>query len=204
MAYAKQPSFVTPAGVAQYPRLNVPDTKFNTEGTYSVKLSFSGDEAQELSAFLDNKLQESIAEAKQNNPNKKIKEADAPYSWDDNGTLTVSFKMKASGVTKEGKPWNRKPALFDAKGKPLDATVMVGGGSKLIVNYTPAAFYTAMIGAGLSMRLEAVQVIELKEGGGQSSESFGFKEQDGFEAAAESTPFTAQGADGSTDNVKDF
>jgi hypothetical protein len=204
MAYAKPPSFVTPAGIAQYPRLNAPDTKFNAEGVYSVKLEFSGDEAQELSAFLDAKLQESIAEAKKNNPTKKIKEADAPYSWNDSGNLSVSFKMKASGVTKDGKPWNRKPALFDAKGKPLDPTIQVGGGSTLIINYTPSAFYTAMIGAGLSMRLEAVQVLDLKAGGGASAENFGFKEQDGFEAELEATPFTAKAAEGTMVNAQDF
>lgn len=202
MAFVKLPSFITPAGTAQYPRLNVPDTKFVPEGVYSVKLEFTGDEAQELSAFLDTKMQESFAEAKKENPAKKIKEADAPYSWNDDGVLSVNFKMKASGTTKDGKTWNRKPALFDAKGKPLDVGTTIGGGSKLILSYTPSPFYTGLIGAGLSMRLEAVQVIELKEGGnGQSSDSFGFKEQDGFEAKEEVTsPFQAE----TTGDQEDF
>jgi len=197
MAFVKLPSFVTPAGIAQYPRLNVPDTKFVPEGNYSVKLEFTGDEAQELSAFLDTKMQESFAEAKKENPAKKVKQADAPYSWNDDGVLSVNFKMKASGTTKDGKAWNRKPALFDAKGKPLDVGLTVGGGSKLILSYTPAPFYTVLIGAGLSMRLEAVQVIELKEGGSsQSSESFGFEVRDGYEAKESTTPFTPQDSDG--------
>lgn len=202
MAFVKLPSFVTPAGIAQYPRLNVPDTKFVTEGVYSVKLEFTGDEAQELSAFLDTKMQESFAEAKKENPAKKIKEADAPYSWNDNGILSVNFKMKAAGTTKDGKAWNRKPAIFDAKGKPLDVSLTVGGGSKLIISYTPAPFYTALIGAGLSMRLEAVQVIDLKEGGSnaQSSDSFGFKEQDGFDAKEVANPFQGE----TTGDQEDF
>lgn len=192
MAYAKQQSYVTPAGIAQYPKLNAPDTKFVAEGVYTTKLELSGEAAQELSAFLDTKYQEAIAEAKKNNPGKKVKEADAPYSWNDSGTLTVNFKMKASGVTKDGKAWNRKPALFDAKGKPLDVGTNVGGGSTIIVNYTPSPFYTAMIGAGLSMRLEAVQVIDLKEGGGQSADKFGFTEQDGFSAEETTNPFQGE------------
>ena len=200
MAFAKLPSYVTPAGIAQYPRLNVPDTKFVAEGNYSVKLEVSGDEAQKLSAFLDTKMQESIAEAKKQNPTKKIKEADAPYSWNDDGVLSVNFKMKASGVTKEGKAWNRKPALFDAKGKPLGVGLTIGGGSKLVLSYTPSPFYTALIGAGLSMRLEAVQVLEFKEGGNKSSNSFGFEEQDGFEAEETTAPFKAE----ATGDKEDF
>jgi len=147
-------------------------------------------------------MQESFAEAKKENPSKKVKQADAPYSWNDDGVLSVNFKMKASGTTKDGKAWNRKPALFDAKGKPLEVGLTVGGGSKLILSYTPAPFYTGLIGAGLSMRLEAVQVLELKEGGSsQSSESFGFEVRDGYEAKESTTPFTPQDSDG---NQEDF
>jgi hypothetical protein len=195
MAQEKAPSFLTPKGIANYPKLTVPDTKFNAEGHYSVKLQFTGDEAQELSAFLDEKSEEAVAEAKaENKPKagqkaKPIKEADKPYSWDDDGNLVVSFKMKASGVTEAGKAWSRKPALFDAKGKPLGEGVNIGGGSTLIVSYTPSPFYTALIGAGISLRLEAVQVIDLKEYQGSTADSFGFEAQDGFEAEESTSPF---------------
>ena len=36
---------VTPAGEALYPRLTEPDTKFNPEGMYSVKLKLPSDDS---------------------------------------------------------------------------------------------------------------------------------------------------------------
>ena len=160
MTFIKLPSYITPDGIAQYPRLLIPDTKFMADGVYSVKMEFTGDDAKSLAEFLDGKMEESFKEAKKNNPDKKIIAADAPYSWNDSGTLSVNFKMKASGVTKDGKGWSRKPAIFNADLTPFEGTD-IGGGSKLVISYTPAPFFTKLIGAGLSLRLEAVQVIEL-------------------------------------------
>lgn len=156
------PSYTTPDGIAQYPRLLIPDTKFVPEGNYSVTMEFTGDDAKTLADFLDTKMEESYKEAKGNNPDKKIKAADAPYSWNDAGTLSVNFKMKASGTTKDGKKWTRKPALLNADLTPFEGAE-IAGGSKLAISFTPSPFYTSMIGAGVSMRLEAVQVIEPPE-----------------------------------------
>ena len=162
MSFIKPPSYITPDGIAQYPRLLIPDTKFVPEGNYSVMMEFAGDDAKTLADFLDTKMEESYKEAKENNPDKKIKAADAPYSWNDAGTLSVNFKMKASGVTKDGKGWSRKPVLLNADLTPFEG-IDIGGGSKLVISYTPAPFFTQLIGAGISMRLEAVQVIGLPE-----------------------------------------
>ena len=38
-----------------------------------------------------------------------------------------------------------------------------------------------MVGAGVSMRLRAVQIIKLVEGGGGNAKGFGFDETDGYE-----------------------
>ena len=160
MAFVKPPSFTTPDGIAQHPRLLTPDTKLVAGGVYSVKMEFTGEDAKSFSEFLDAKMEESYKEAEKENPNKRIKKADASYSWDDSGTLSVNFKLTASGVTKDGKVWTRKLPLLNADLTPYKGSEITDG-SKLAISYTPAPFYIALIGAGVSMRLEAVQVIEL-------------------------------------------
>lgn len=162
MATIKPPTFNTPDGIAQNIWLLTPNTKFIPEGVYTVKMEFTGGNAKTLAQFLDGKYRESIAEAKKINRGKMIKEAGAPYSWDDSGTLSVNFKMKASGVTIDGKAWSRKPTLLNADLTPFEGAE-IAGGSKLAISFTPSPFYTYMVGAGVSMRLEAVQVIEPPE-----------------------------------------
>src|SRR5438093_141726 len=72
-----------------------------------------------------------------------------------------TFKMRASGVDKETKqPWQRRPPLFDAKRKPL-IDREIGAGSEIKVAFTITPFYTSLVGAGVALRLEAVQVIKL-------------------------------------------
>ena len=71
----------------------------------------------------------------------------------------------------------------DAKGKPLTGETKVGGGSVIKVSYEVVPYYTAIAGAGVSLRLKAVQIIELKAySGGGNAESYGFGEEEGFEA----------------------
>lgn len=192
---------VTPKGVASWPRLHEPDTKFKKEGEYSIKLKLSGSEAAELNAIIEQaheasyeaaKKQIAEAKAKEKNPKKRaeIKErADLPckevYENDEpTGEYEFNFKMKASGVSqKTGKPWERKPAVFNAKGKPLSAEekAKVGGGSVVKVSYEITPFYTAALGAGVSLRLEAVQVLELKSFTSRDANAYGFGAEEGYE-----------------------
>lgn len=184
MSKAKNPRYVTPAGIAQYPYLSKPDTKFNPDGEYKMKLEVSDPTGvQALVTFLDEQIVKSVELAKKENPGKKIKTGDAPYSInEDSGKITVSFKLKAKVTPKNGEPFEQRPAIFDAKGKPLQ-DVNVGGGSKVKVAYEVVPFYTALVGASISLRMKAVQVIDLKEfSGGASAEGYGFGEEDGYEA----------------------
>ena len=182
----KRPRYVTPAGIAQYPYLTTPDTKFNPDGDYKVNLEI---DPTEITTFLDEQLEASIAAAKKENPSKKIKEGDAPYSVnEETGKVTLRFKLKAKVHPKNGESFDQSPALFDAKGKPLSKDIKIGGGSKMKVSYEILPYYTAIAGAGISLRLKAVQVIDLVEySSGGSGESYGFGKEDGYEATEETT-----------------
>ena len=179
----KNPRFITPAGIAQYPYLTKPDTKFNPDGEYKISLEIPAMEASNITAFLDGQHEASVAKAKKDNAGKKIKEGDVPYSInEETGAVTVKFKLKAKVTPKIGDPFEQKPAIFDAKGKPV-VDAKVGGGSKVKVAYELIPYYTAIAGAGISLRMKAVQIIDLKEfSGGAGADAYGFGEEDGYEA----------------------
>ena len=198
---------VTAAGEAVFPRLVLPDTKFDPDGTYSVKLRLpDGPDADALIAKIDSVREQAHELAVENAPNaasaKKIKMADPSYSreldretGEETGNWLFNFKMKASGVSKKtGKSWTRKPALFDAKGQPITTLTKneeVWTGSVVKVAYELRPFYSPSFGAGCSQNLQAIQIIELVSGEGKTAEDFGFSEEDGsfFVESPDETPF---------------
>lgn len=193
MTKVKNPRYTTPAGVAQYPYLNKPDTKFNPEGEYKINLELDAEVASEICTFLDEQLAVSVAKAKKENPGKKIKEGSAGYEVnEETGKVTLKFKLKAKVTTKSGDSFDQKVVLFDAKGKPLTTPPNVGGGSRVKVSYEVVPYYTAMVGAGVALRVKAVQILELVEfSGGASADAYGFGQEDGYEAkASEDNEFT--------------
>lgn len=202
MTKPKVQRYVSPAGTAQYPWLNKPDTKFNPDGEYKCNLEIKDpQEIAKITSFLDEQHEASVAKAKKENAGKKIKEGDVPYSLnEETGTVTVRFKLKAKVTPKNGEPFEQRPAVFDAKGKPTK-DAKVGGGSTLKIAYEIVPYYTAIAGAGISLRLKAAQIINLVEfSGGAGADAYGFGEEDGYEAednSAESNGFTE-------DNEEDF
>lgn len=197
--------FVSPKGTASYPYLTNPDTKFNPDGEYKVSLIVAGDDARKAIDLLTEKHRAAVAQVKKENAGKRVKEGELPFIANDDGTVTLKFKMKAKVTPKNGAPFEQQPALFDAKGKPLTGETKVGGGSTIKVSYEVVPYYTAIAGAGVSLRLKAVQIIELKEysGGGGNAESYGFGEEEGFEAGEDDTP-PFDTSDSTTADEEDF
>jgi|TARA_B110000503_G_scaffold68597_1_gene107099 hypothetical protein len=173
---AQANTFTTPKGIAQYPWLSKPDTKFSEEGDYKVNLILSAEEAAPIveqinAAFADNMQAEMKKQGK-----KELKAANPPYMEElgDDGQPTgnVIFKFKSKAAY--------KPAIFDAKGKPMiDSNIW--GGSEIRVNGTIGGYYTSLIGVGVALRLRAVQVIQYVEGSGDGATRFGFEETAGYE-----------------------
>ena len=203
----KAARFVSPKGIAYYPYLTKPDTKFNADGEYKVSMIVAGDADSKAIDFMTEQHEDAVAKARKENAGKRVKEGDLPFIENDDGTVTFKFKLKAKVTPKNGDTFEQKPALFDAKGKPLTGAQNIGGGSTIKVSYEVVPYYTAIAGAGISLRLKAVQVIELKEySGGGTAESYGFGEEEGFESSDEDNapPFdaaepTAGGSDGGED-----
>ena len=53
-----------------------------------------------------------------------------------------------------------------------------------------SGYFVASIGAGVSLRLKAVQVLNLVEGGSADAEFFGFTEEEGFSIEEDEAGFT--------------
>ena len=183
-------TFTTAKGIAYYPYISAPDTKFDEQGHYKVNLCLSEEDAQPVIELIKQSVVEGIKALKKDKPNAEIKQAPLPFSKevDDDGNPTgnviIKFKSKAA----------YKPAVFDSKGNMMTNSNIYGG-SEIKVNGSCAFFHTAMIGAGVSIRLRAVQVIQYVEGANGATK-FGFEEVEGFTieedvSVSEATPAAA-------------
>lgn len=191
-------NITTPAGIAQWPWLNKPNTRFNPEGEYSCNLILEAEDAkslcEKLDAIVEKTYQEAVAEAKPQDK-KRFTKAD-PYSpeFDDDGNETgriiIKTKNNAQFKAKDGSVFVFQPKIFDAKGGKVPAGTAVYGGSiiKIACQAKPYVI-SATKACGVSLKLQAVQVIKLVAGGmgGDSMDSYGFGEEDGYEAEASET-----------------
>ena len=170
---------VSVASEAIYPHLVKPDVRFNELGEYKVTLKISKSDATEMVRSVNQSILDSLAKAEKDNKGKKVKEAPKPYT-EEGDYVFFKLKMKASGINrKTQEKFSQRPTLLDAKKNPLPADVAIWGGSIMKVAYQEIPYYTPMLGAGVSLRLKAVQVIKLVEG---KSDNNIFKEEDGFES----------------------
>ena len=167
-----QKTITTPVGIARYPSLNRPDTKFDDVGVFKVNLEMSTEDAEPFLKQIEALFSEFVADKKRELKKDKLKLHAAP--WEENDGLTqLKLKVKAMGKSKEGETFSRQPKLFGADGQPLEANV--GGGSKIKVAVVPYCWYTASLGAGITLQPKAVQVIDLVTwGDGGSAVSYGF------------------------------
>lgn len=188
MQAVKAPRYTTPLGVAQYPWLVEPDTKFNPDGDYKVNMLFAKWTPElkyivnDLNQMLEEYYQGIITDPKYAKNASKIQKADI-WEEDCDGNIVMKFKQKAIIKSIKGTHEVKIP-IFDSKGKPL-SDIKLGGGSQIKLCFSAAPYYvpsTRM--CGLSLRPVAVQVIELKEWAeGGTMQAYGFKDEDGYEGA---------------------
>lgn len=184
----------TPAGIAVYPKIEKPDTKFNADGVYTIDLDLDQQDAGELTTKLTQIADAAYAAECKAKGKKALKRSDMPWKETEDGKIRFKFKLKAKGGTGE-KQWDQKPAIFDAKGTPIK-DVNVGSGSTVKVAFEAVPYFTAMVGHGISLRLRAVQILELHQYiAGDNFDAFGFKASDGFVKEQESVSVTEDTTD---------
>ena len=167
----------THKGTAVYPRIDTPDTKFNEDGVYSCKLHV--DEAS-FNAFTkqvtDTVEREYDVECKVKG--KKLKKAStSPIRITPDGDFEIYAKQVAQRQTKKGLLTFTIP-VFDSKCAKLPTSPAIGSGSTLKLSVEVYTWYTDLQGFGYTLRLKAVQLLDLIEYNNGSGSSFGFTEEE--------------------------
>lgn len=214
MADKKPQNFkaTTPRGVFRYPALSKPDygnDQFpKPNGEYKVQLILAQADAEPLIDKLQPHFDAAVKAGEEEFKKLKVEQRkklgalkvndlfSPEYDKDteeETGNVIFKFTMAASGLNKKKEPWSRKPALFDAKGKPMLKAPDIWGGTEGKVSFEAAPYFIPGTGAaGLKLRLSAAQIIELVSGGQRAASDYGFGEEEGFEASdeqQEDTPF---------------
>jgi len=199
----------TPKATLKYPKLIEPETKFNPEGDYKVAAVIPAADAAPLADQLDALFEAHKASLKSQAPGQKFKAVDPSYGYEEvNGepVFVISAKMRAKGVSRDGRAWTSAPALFDASGAPVkdrDALRGMWSGTTGRVSFEACPFYNPALGAGITLRLKAVQIIDLVESGG-SADSFGFQEEAGWSTSEAQAPIPFDATATASDEGFDF
>ena len=163
----KLPIFTTPRGRTEWAKLWIPDTKFNVDGEYGTKLIMDNADATDLMAMLDaaHALAIDAAVEETGKKREKIRVTD-PYDVNqETGDVTIKLKLKAFVQPQKGPSFTQKPTVVDASRKPILKDMPLWNGSLIRVGFQVIPYYTALAGAGLSLRLRTVQVLEALEAG---------------------------------------
>ena len=195
-----QTTNISEIGEAIYPHLNKPDVRFSEAGEYKVTLKVAKSDATAMLKLYNSAIEDALKLAEQNHKGKGIKNAPKPFTEEDNYVF-FKFKMKATGVNQKTKEkFSQRPQLFDAKKNPIPLSTIIWGGSKMRVAFNLVPYYTPMLGAGITARLKAVQVISLVEG----KDSNLFNKEDGYEATPEPKAEVISNETSEVQESKDF
>ena len=194
MALQKKPQLPklnTPIGQARFINIMEPDTRFDDNGVYSVQLLVPEDDPK-VKAIIK-RLKDIYEEFRKTLDAKQAKKQSESYGFspdvDDNGDETgyIVFKFKTSAKYKDKKGElkdKEPPAVFDAKLKKIPEGTPIWNGTSMIVNFSPSPYYTGK-NCGVTLYLNACQIIELVSGSSRDASSYGFSEEEGYDAAPE-------------------
>jgi hypothetical protein len=195
-----QTTNISEIGEAIYPHLNKPDVRFSEAGEYKVTLKVAKSDATAMLKLYNSAIEDALKLAEQNHKGKGIKNAPKPFT-EENDYVFFKFKMKATGVNQKTKEkFSQRPQLFDAKKNPIPLSTIIWGGSKMRVAFNLVPYYTPMLGAGITARLKAVQVISLVEG----KDSNLFSKEDGYETTPEPKAEVISNETSEVQESKDF
>ena len=183
----KLAQLTTPVGVAVFPWLNAPDTKFDSQrqkgGEYLVDLRLSEEDSAPLVERLEGLRTEGIAV--KNAEQKELKKKPfKPYSnkpWapveDEEGNPTgvtlFKFKRGAQWTDREGEIRKNTIKFVDSQGQGItNLTDVIGRGSLISVCFR-ARGWASPLGISVALDIVAVQIKEMNAYVG-ADESFGF------------------------------
>lgn len=181
---------VTPVGEAVFPYLRRPDN-YNGDESYKVSIRVHPDAdgvaefIERMEALRDHEWENNPQAIKLNKAQRAkltahpIVREETDADGEATGYVLIQVKCKKEYVDRDtGKAVSLKPTVVDAKKQVIPDTIDVGPGSSIKAAFSPFFWVNPSIKAyGITARLKAVQVVELKERGLGGV----FDDEDGFE-----------------------
>ena len=172
----------TVKGEAHWAKVIIPDKEYQT---FNIELLLEKSKQEEFKAMIMSEIDKKVEMHTEGKKKPKVEH----YPWRvvedadgmQNGDIRFKFNMKKSFVTRDGETVEQHPQVFDSKGILItDKSFRIGNGSVVKVAYFVSPYFNKGK-AGVSLRLKAVQVIELVHYGVNSDpKAFGFAEEEGF------------------------
>jgi len=200
----KKRTYCTPLGSALFVHVVEPDygtEKFPVkEGQFSLTLILDAD----ATAILKSKLKDDLEDAREYAQEEfgKLKRAtreklgdltfnalcEPEYDKDDEPTGNYRWKFKTGAFLKDkttGKKRARSVPVFDSMNQRVTLKEEPGNGSAVCVSFTTAPYFVEGQGmGGLSLFLNALQVVRLNKHGERSASDYGFAaSEEGFTAS---------------------
>jgi hypothetical protein len=185
---------VSPAGRFAFPKLQTADTKFSPDGEFSVGIELEGVTAEEFKEKIQEAYDKEYALECTSHGKTLKKYENMPWSQTLDrdkqpvaGSTTFKCKRKASGTygkshPKSGQRWTAGFPIFSAAGTEK-VTEEIWGGTIGRCSLILVPWYTAALGFGIRLQLEAVKILTMVTHGDKAPSQFGFEDEDGYAAA---------------------
>lgn len=175
-------NMITPPGTAMWAKIHQPAKFEDKEIGYTIDLELDKQHGEKLVKELLAVLEQAKQDEKFANK-KWPKEPVLGYQEKD-GKYVFRFKAKHEIKDKEGNIIKRKIPIFDKHGARID-DVNIGNGSIIVISFAAVPFWVNQFMAGVSLKLRAIQVLELVEytpkNSGIDASYFGFNTEDNDE-----------------------
>jgi len=195
----RRPSHATPRGTLLFAHLTAPDygtEKYpNPEGSFSVSLILSASDSDRLKSVLAEEIEEAreytrekfsqLKPAARNKFGKPTFNNICEPEYDKNDEPTGNYRWRfktAAFVTDKntGRKREKSVPLFDSMNQKVALKEEPGNGTVAKVSFVAAPYFVDGQGmGGLSLYLNAVQILKLNKAGERSAEDYGFAEEDG-------------------------
>ena len=189
---------VTPKGQLLFPHIYEPELYEGKDVGFTVNIKFDQKATDALIAEIDKELESAKHAIKLKPGQKWSAEPFLGYREDKDGDIVFKFKNSTSYKNKAGEEFPRVIPVFDAHGKPIKDQLSIGNGTVARVAYTLIPYWVSKAINGVKLRLDAVQIIDLKEYAGKTAAGFGFEEEEGFSVkdTEDDSPFVDSSEDG--------
>jgi hypothetical protein len=172
---------VTPKGEMRWAYLHKPDTQFDSNGVFHVKLRLANGSSDDLRKAIEHEHKSNKKDVIARNPNKKSFQEFLPFKevLNEEGLADgyeFQFKLKAVATnSKTGQEFTQRPMVVGPDKKPIPTDVTIGNGSVGKIAFETIPYFTGN-NLGVSLRLRGVQVLDLVEYSAGGNDMFSVEE----------------------------